>query len=233
MRSPEHARFGCRALPMIYFKRQTVPLILDQLANCSSKSTDLARMRCNTEEPVVSANSPMPNEYCFIPKGNAYVTKLCRKLTHEAQKILYLVNGRSSQHLGIRCPVQIFDSVTAMENATRIRRARNVQKRDAAIASEFPRAMIKVFPRSPSTETAQIVNRFLKKHSGRVGRTGTLGIAKKVRLAVRAHIRHQHTVYDKLLRQGMAREDARKAVCSKIADIARSWGELFDRQMGS
>lgn len=228
-----HRILSVARLTGIHLNRKGAPCILKQRRKYSSKLTDQSRMAPGSNEPIVSGNSPMPHGYCFVPKGNIYVTRNCRKLTHEAQRILYLVDGQGNQHLGIRCPIHIFTSVTAMEEATRSQRAVNVQRRDDAVASEFRRTITEIFPRIPSAETSKIVERAVKKHSGRVGRAGNLDIRKKVRLAVRAHIRHQHTDYDKLLRQGMARGKARTTVNSKITEKATSWGELSDQQMSS
>jgi hypothetical protein len=45
-----------------------------------------------------------------------------------------------------------------------------------------------------------------------------------VKLAVRAHIRHVHTDYDQLLKQGASRAVAREKVWERINEVARQWG---------
>jgi hypothetical protein len=57
-----------------------------------------------------------------------------------------------------------------------------------------------------------------------VGRTASIPLAKKVTLAVIAHIRHKHTEYDALLRDGEAREKARKLTWKKIEGVMKEWG---------
>jgi hypothetical protein len=44
-----------------------------------------------------------------------------------------------------------------------------------------------------------------------------------VELAVRAHIRHQHTPYDQRLAHGADRPDARREVASQVEAVLRRW----------
>jgi hypothetical protein len=44
-----------------------------------------------------------------------------------------------------------------------------------------------------------------------------------VELAVRAHVRHAHTPYDRLLAQGSDRGDARREVASLVEALLGRW----------
>jgi hypothetical protein len=44
-----------------------------------------------------------------------------------------------------------------------------------------------------------------------------------VDLAVRAHVRHTHSDYDRLLAKGLERLEARAAVADQVAMVIKSW----------
>ena len=82
-----------------------------------------------------------------------------------------------------------------------------------------------LFPGCPPAEAAQIAAWTCRKHSGRVGRSAA---AKELdpqalRLAVIAHIRHEHTGYDKLLMDDCDRTKARQQVRGKIEQVLARW----------
>ena len=57
----------------------------------------------------------MPKGYRFVPKGNVYITKNCRKNTQAANKTVYVVveslNTKRVKTLGIRVPADIYGEV--------------------------------------------------------------------------------------------------------------------------
>ena len=81
------------------------------------------------------------------------------------------------------------------------------------------------FPGCPPDEAARIAAWTCRKHSSRVGRSAA---AKELdpqalRLAVIAHIRHEHTRYDELLMQYGDRQQAREMVRSEIEKQLAVW----------
>ncbi|KAK3296327.1 uncharacterized protein B0H64DRAFT_397928 [Chaetomium fimeti] len=181
-------------------------------------------MAGDQEEPEVLAHEPMPKGYRFVPKGNVYITKNCRKKTHEAERTLYVVVNKKGKPTGLRCPAYIHNAVMSENKATAAQRAEAVQKRDAVIEENFEEAIVKLFPEIPKSEVPQILKHSLKKHSRRVGRTGTVALQDRVKLAVRAHIRHVHTEYDELLKHGASRPTAREKIWDRLNEVARQWG---------
>lgn len=179
------------------------------------------------DEPMVTHATPMPAGYCFVPKGNVYVTKNCRKNTQEAKKMVYSVvdspGAKRIKTLGIRVPAEIYRQIVESELQTRDRRAAVVQKRDDAGLRAFELEVGRLFPKAPAAAAASIAKHTLVKRSKRVGRTGAIDIDKKVRLAVTAHIRHRYTDYDALLKQGTSREDARSKIWGAIVEVADKW----------
>ncbi|KAK0623667.1 hypothetical protein B0T14DRAFT_407433, partial [Immersiella caudata] len=176
------------------------------------------------EEPQVAPFAPMPKGYQFVPKGDVYITRSCRIKTHQAGQTLYVVVNKTKKVTGLRCPKRIYDEVVKESKATATKRAEAVAKRDNVISDKFEETLMQLFPKCPRDRIPQILQHALQKHSGRVGRTSMLDLEEKVRLAVRAHIRHRHTQYDTMLRSGMSREEARKQVIQGIIDVEKEWG---------
>ncbi len=82
-----------------------------------------------------------------------------------------------------------------------------------------------LFPNCPAEEAARIAAWTCRKHSGRVGRSAA---AKEfhpeaLRLAVVAHIRHEHTKYDALLMKHGDRQLARAEVRGQIEAVLERW----------
>ncbi|RKU44143.1 hypothetical protein DL546_004964 [Coniochaeta pulveracea] len=180
-------------------------------------------MSDKSREPEVHLHSPMPTGYVFVPKGDMYITLNVRKRTHASGQALYVVVNKKKQPIGLRCPVEIYDEVKQDSEATKASRQKVVEHRDAAIKDEFRSALLRIFPKVPEDHVEQILTLTLKKRSGRVGRTSKLDLEERVQLAVKAHIRHNCTDYDSLLRSNVPREEARRQVGPKVQEIARSW----------
>lgn len=181
-------------------------------------------MAGDEDELEARFHDPMPLGYVFVPKGDVYITKNCRKETHAAGQAVYVVVNKRRKPIGLRCPASIVKAVHESDQATTAKRAEAVQKRDAAIEGDFEQALKRLFPNIPKESIPRTVSHAVKKRSRRVGRSGTVQLDDKVKLAVRAHIRHEHTEYEQLLRQGKSREEARRQVWSKLNEIARLWG---------
>ena len=102
------------------------------------------------------------------------------------------------------------------------RRARDAVK-DAAFIAAFAAKIREAYPGCPAAE--EIARHACEKHSGRVGRTAAAKEldAETVTLAVRAHIRHLHTEYDRLRDAGGNKRDSRAAVRETIDEVAARW----------
>lgn len=174
-------------------------------------------------EITVSASTPMPKAYGFLPKGNCYKTLHCRKLTREAARPLYIVFEKKKQ-VGLRAPLEILHKVHKQAKETLSTRRAATNKRDATDIAKATAEIEDQFPKMPSNEKATVIRHGFEKHSGRVGRTSSIPLSRKVLLAVIAHVRHRHTEYDALLHQGIDREDARNFTRDDIEHLLRKWG---------
>lgn len=175
-------------------------------------------------EPSVRFFSPMPSGYVFVPKGDVFVTKNCRRKTHNAGRKLYVVIDKTKKVIGLRCPAEIYAAVEAESKATAGRRAEGVQKRDAIVQGKFEKDILRFYPKTPGAEIPKIAKHALKKRSRRVGTRTTIDTDKKVGLAVRAHIRHCHTDYHRLLEETGDRNASRKMIFDQVKEIEMRWG---------
>jgi hypothetical protein len=118
------------------------------------------------------------------------------------------------------CAADAPERAAARERAVTARQAEDREFVDA-----FTRAILELFPGCPPDEARGIAAHAGLRSSGRVGRSaaGRALDARAVRLAVIAHIRHEHTEYDSLLMQGTPRLDARLAVREKIDHVLEKW----------
>ena len=86
--------------------------------------------------------------------------------------------------------------------------------------------LLQFFPNIPDDACTAILEHGFQKGSGRVGRSKKIEDQRKVRLAVKAHIRHCLTPYDSILAANKGQYDKRAArdiVYSQVQAIADSW----------
>jgi len=115
-----------------------------------------------------------------------------------------------------------------LSDARRLARERAAERRqahDAEYVAAFAQRVGDLFPGCPLEERRAIAEHACQKYSGRIGRSAAAKElqASAVDLAVRAHVRHVHTGYDKLLASGVAREEARARVAAPVAKCLDTW----------
>ncbi len=93
-------------------------------------------------------------------------------------------------------------------------------------------ALVDLFPKMPATDRSRIIGRAFQRGKGKVGTADNLPLARRVQLAVVAHIRHVHTVYDRLLRQ-VSYDEARRQVQDACLRKLMEWrGDGEDDKAG-
>lgn len=107
----------------------------------------------------------------------------------------------------------------------RERAAARREKLDAKYVNDFAEHIKKNYPGCPAVTRVQIAEHACEKHSGRVGRSAAAKQfeLQSITLAVRAHVRHRHTRYDRLLGQGCDREMARMKVDLECEKVLGMW----------
>lgn len=141
----------------------------------------------------------------FLPSGDAALTR------------------RASKYSPLRAV--IVEWARARKRCERIRAALRREDANAAYVADVAAALRAEFPGCPANEAARIAGWTCEKRSGRIGRSAA---AKEfdpqaLRLAVVAHIRHEHTRYDELLMRGIERDEARARVRDEMEDVLRKW----------
>lgn len=175
------------------------------------------------EETCIETD-PMPEGFVFVPKGDPYITRNCKSRSKDAGSTVYIVYDKKERtQLGIRVSTSIYNTVTASAKQTASQRAAAVESRDARTQHKAALILHKTFPNIPAPEANEILAHAFLKGSGRVGRTATRPDDVKATLAVEAFIRHQHTPYEQLLRDGVRREAARDAVWELVQRVRDSW----------
>ncbi|OTA99442.1 hypothetical protein M426DRAFT_42733, partial [Hypoxylon sp. CI-4A] len=175
------------------------------------------------KEICVNHRAKMPAQYMFLPKGDVYMTRNCRIHTHAKGRRVFVVEDDKKQQIGIRVPSSVYCTVRNNAIRTKQVRAKAVNVRDDKMKMEFQATIREQFPAIPVGLLPAIVDRAMEKHSGRVGRTGTIESSQKAKLAVHAYIRYQLTNYDDLLEVGWSKENAREVITGRVHKIARDW----------
>jgi hypothetical protein len=172
----------------------------------------------------------------FLPRGNqvlslrsgkystlkAVVLKLNqRKKRQERQGIL--VEEAALEKAREECCADEGERAKQREYAAKQR-----EKLDRKYIAQFAEQILMYYPSCPVTEANSIAEHACRKHSGRVGRSAAAKELEKkpIELAVRAHIRHEHTDYDVLLMTGWDRSSARQEIAAGVREVSDLWQDL-------
>ncbi|PGH30118.1 hypothetical protein GX50_07095 [[Emmonsia] crescens] len=176
-------------------------------------------------EDIRTESQGPPPGYVFVPKGDVYITRNCRSLSHQAKQTVYTVyNPKTQRTLGLYIPAQIHTAVTQSAARTVTARAQAVAQKDARDTSKARALLRAQFPAMPADTLETVLGHAFLKGSRRVGRSGKVESEEvKVGLAVDAHIRHVHTDYERLLEGGVERGEARERVWGTVRRVRALW----------
>lgn len=169
----------------------------------------------------------------YLHRGDVALTRRSRKYSGLSAVVLRFSRARKRyERQGLLVERAALERAEAEclsdEDARQAARQRAAVTRAAADAhyvQEFAAEVRRLFPGCPEQEAIQIAEHACQKHSGRVGRTAAAKDLdpSAVELAVRAHVRHVHTDYDRLLSRGQERDDARRAVAGAVESALGRW----------
>ena len=201
-------------------------------AECGKEFFKGSWIRLEKEQPLCLECADLAHlEY--LPRGNTALTRRATK--YSRLRAVVVQWSRSRQHYerqGIMvAPAAIRraeEECLADAELRERRRAAAAEKREAeepAYVAAVTEAIRAAYPGCPPSAAKQIAAWTCEKHSGRVGRSAA---AKgfdpaALRLAVVAHIRHEHTRYDSLLMRSGDRTLAREMVWLEIERILQRW----------
>jgi hypothetical protein len=169
----------------------------------------------------------------YFPRGDTALTRRATKHSMlRAIVVRFSRRRRRDERQGVlveqaaleRAKRECLADAPARERA-RERAAQRRVEQDKRYVAEFARRVGELFPGCPAAEREVIARRACEKYSGRIGRSAA---AQKfdpqvIAVAVRAHIRHNHTSYDEMLARGRARKKARSAVRDAVKKVAERW----------
>ncbi len=172
----------------------------------------------------------------FLPSGNVALTRRATKYSPLRAVVLQWSRSRKRyERQGIMVAGEAIEraekeclSDAEQRERNRLRAAMRREVHDAVYVKSVAEAILALFPGCPKKEAAHIAEWTCQKHSGRVGRSAAAKEfdAQALRLAVIAHIRHEHTPYDALLMKhddrGLARQQVREAIDAVLAKWERA-----------
>jgi len=169
----------------------------------------------------------------FLPSGDAALTRRSKKYSTLYAVVLKWSKARKRyerQGLLVEEPAlkQAETECLADEDARSQRRLREANRRaelDLSYIKRFAMKAQQLYPQCPLKTAMAIAEHACAKYSGRVGRSAAAKAFDEnaIRLAVRAHVRHVETPYDKLLMSGWERAEARSRVQEQVESVLVKW----------
>jgi len=201
-------------------------------ADCGCELFDGELLRMEGNNPLCM-NCADLGHLEFLGSGNTALTRRATKHSPLRAVVVRWARARKRyERQGILVTREAIDQAEADCLADEDRRARQRERaaerrkgENQAYEAATAEKLKGWFPGCPANEAARIAAWTCRKHSGRVGRSAA---AKEfdpqaLRLAVIAHIRHEHTPYDELLMKFGDRQLARAQVRRKIEEVLSRW----------
>jgi hypothetical protein len=169
----------------------------------------------------------------FLPSGNAALTRRSRKHSTLVAVVLKWARARKRyERQGLLVENQALEQAeqecladSEIRARRREREARTRAELDEQYVKRFAERVRRYFPGCPQGREKKIAEHACLKYTGRIGRSAAAKSLDKeaVRLAVIAHIRHEETNYDELLKTDYDRWEARVQVNEKVGNILTKW----------
>ena len=169
----------------------------------------------------------------FLPAGDTALTRRARQRSAlSAVVVRFSRTRRRYERQGVLIEEAALERSEAecladadARAAQRVRAEERRQRLDAVFVAEFASAVLKLFPHCPVARARNIAEHAGERGSGRVGRSaaGRALDDSAIIAAVIASIRHDDTMYDRLLMEGMDRGDARRTVSAEIEMVLTTW----------
>lgn len=169
----------------------------------------------------------------FLPSGDAAMSRRARKHSPLATVVVQFNRRRKRyERRGILATPAAIEqaekeclSDADRRAAHRERGAVQREREDAKLVGEMTETIQEQYAGCPAEEARRIASHTARRGSGRVGRSaaGRKLHGEAIRLAVVAHIRHEHTDYDHLLMTGCSRGEARRSIAGRLNHVLAAW----------
>ncbi|KFY47996.1 hypothetical protein V495_01689 [Pseudogymnoascus sp. VKM F-4514 (FW-929)] len=203
------------------------------------------RKKKQLEFSITNDKTP-PAGFTFVPVGNPELSKACKEVSREEGAMIFIVSNTKEQNhnlfdhihrIGFHFRSYIVDQAAStlgglqavtgdgkpiVENS-----GDEIPETQEEINKQADAALRDLFPRIPNTDREMIIQHAFQKGAifqGKpvVGLQPELTLSRRVQLAANAHIRHNHTRYDKLLHE-TDYLNARRVVEPLCLDIIMKW----------
>lgn len=169
----------------------------------------------------------------FLPSGHATLSRRAKKFSPLSAVVVQFNRRRKRyERQGLLATAAAIEQAEiSLEADADVRAKQRVAaairrvEEDANLVETMIDQIGEQFPSCPSEEARSIAQHTAQRGSGRVGRSaaGRAIDPTAIKLAVIAHIRHEHTDYDKLLMQGVERREARSMIQAALENRLMSW----------
>ena len=173
------------------------------------------------------------DQLVFLPSGDAALTRRSRKYSGLSAVVIRFSRARRRyERQGLLVEEAALERAEReclgdekQRQLARLRAAMARERYDQQYVAQFAERIRSDYPGCPRGEADVIARHACEKYSGRVGRSAAAKRldAEAVELAVRAHVRHAHTEYDRLLGRGWERGDARVSVAARVEQVLELW----------
>jgi len=204
-------------------------------STCAECGTELMKgslLRMEKQKPLCLECADL-DHLVFLPRGDVALTRRSRKHSILSAVVVRFSRSRKRyerQGLLVESGAleRAQEECLSDEGKRRIAREKGSLARDRAdnqYVAQFVDCIRSRYPDCPPGEAEAIAKHACEKYSGRVGRSSLAKSfdATAIDLAVKAHVRHTYTDYDRLLSRGWERTEARSAVSDRVTEIMERW----------
>jgi hypothetical protein len=222
----DRAKVGTKDIVVFMIRRET------KCAECGDELGSGRWIRVENDEALCLACADL-DHLEYLPSGNTALTRRATK--HSPLRAVVVQWSRARKRyerqgiLVTREAIERAETECLEDEESRARQRERAAARreveDREYESTVAETLKSQFPGCPPEEAARIAAWTCRKHSGRVGRSSAAKDfdPQALRLAVIAHIRHEHTRYDELLMQNGNRQEAREMVRTEIEKRLAGW----------
>jgi len=201
-------------------------------SDCGAELTKGSFLKMEKQKPLCLECADL-DHLVFLQRGDVALTRRSRKYSNlSAVVVKFSRSRRRYERQGLLVESEALaraEKECASDEADRkISRERSAvvrERADKEYVAQFAKEIRFQYPGCPAAEAESIAEHACQKYSARVGRSSAAKTfdAEAIELAVRAHIRHVHTHYDRLLLKGWERTEARSAVAEKLQRVVSEW----------
>ena len=204
-------------------------------STCAECGTELMKgnlLRMEKQKPLCLECADL-DHLVFLPRGDVALTRRSRKHSVLSAVVVRFSRSRKRyERQGLLVESGALER--AQEECLSDEEKRRIAREKASLAREradnqyvaqFVDCIRSRYPDCPPGEAEAIAKHACEKYSGRVGRSSLAKSfdATAIDLAVKAHVRHTYTDYDRLLSRGWERTEARSAVSDRVTEIMERW----------